>query len=523
MGLIADLKALFGRARETAGGGPVDALGNTEDMYRPALAGARPGLVNDLNPIDQERQRALARQQFFRNAIGGGLLDGMVSRVIGVGVQVKAADERVQAAIERFLTDPDNDLEANLPRFETERLAYGELFLPLYLTKENADVRLGYLPPDQIDEVIWKQGDAKKALGCIQKRTGLGETQGRRLWIIPHPEPAWENRYPPHPALTPQTEAGSVPGDDGLPVLLPAENGETLPQIAKLLEEQGDIHVAGYLFYHRTGALVTGRGRSIYERINDWLKGADDYVFGELRNGVLRGRYLYQCTLKGAADATRVEQKKKELGTRPPAPGTILVHNDLEEWDVLSPGVTESSGIRDMITSVLGFIGVSCGTPKHELSAEDDVNRSTAKESRSQSINRGKRNQLELAACIRAWVGYAIDQKAHAGQLPQDVDRGFEVVLPELDARDEAEVAQSVAQATAAMATAVDRELVLETDARAYLYQLMGRELPDDEEFREQLDKERQARAAAGYAEPPPALANPGQPAPGQPAGGQKP
>lgn len=479
-------------AREASGALATDAFDNTDEAYR-ALTDAG---LEQVSPAAMERYRKLARRIYFTHAIGGPLPDMIVARVLGAGLAWTANDQRVQDVVARFVTDPDNDLEQHFPRMVTEFLAYGELFLPIFLTRANADVRLGYLTPDQVEEVVWRQGDAKKPVAFIQRRPSA--TESRRLWVIPHPEPAHDNRYPPHPALTDTEEPHSRPGEDGLPVALPSNDGELAPEIAALFEKDPDLKVAGYAFYHRTGCLVSGRGRGLYERVRDWMKAVDDFLFGTLRNAVLQARYLFECTLKGA-NKTQVDARKKDLQKGPPPPGSILVHNENEDWKVLSPDVTPAAQVRELFTGGLKLVGLAVGLPGHEVGAEDDTNRSTAKESRSVSINRAKRFQREVAAVLKAWIGYQVEQKVHAGMLPAEVDRTVEPVLPELDARDEGEVAKSVADGVNAMATAVDRELVLEEDARAFVYSLMGREVPDAEEFRAALEKARKERDEAGY------------------------
>jgi len=472
-------KALVGAREATYQ--PVDALGNPEGAYRSLTAGyeARP-----ITAQERERYIAIARRIYATDAAGGGLADAVVARVIGDELTWDVPDPKVMAIVERFVCDPDNDLDAEFPRYCTELVVFGELVLPIFVTKENGDARLGYLLPEQVEDVIWRKGDAKRALAVLQKRPGADES--RYLWIIPRPDVAHDGHYPPHPALTPETEPHSVDGVDGLPVALPTgADGEVLPEIRKELDA-GDVKVAGYAFYHRTGCLVSGRGRGIYWRTKDWLKALDDHVFAALRNAVLRARYVFTVTLDGA-QGPEIEKKQRQLNANPPAPGTVLVKGSGEHWDVVAPGVPEAEGIQELATLVQKLIGLAEGVPAHEMAAEADVNRNTASESRQASLKRAKRLQREIAAMVTEWVSYQVDQKMHAGQLPAEADRTAQPVLPDLDARDEALGAQSVAQAVPAMVTAVTEELVLQEDARAYLYALMGRKAPEKDEWAKAL------------------------------------
>lgn len=454
-------------------------------VYRP-LSG-HPETDELLGEVQQTRQRRQARVFFHRNPVGGALIDSLVAKALGEGASFQAREEAVQAVVDRFTSDPDNQLECFLPLYAKELLALGELALPIFLTPEDASVRLGYLLPEEIERVVFQRGDRKKPLAFLQRRASAGDV--RRLWVIPSPEPRSDNRYSPHPALTPDDETGSMPGEDGFPVSLPADAaGRVLPEIQELLDG-GDVRVAGYAFYHRHGNLVSGRGRSLFERIADWLPVVDTFLFNQFRNAILQGHMLWHVRITGA-NRDQVEQRQRELG-RPPRPGSLLVTNEQETWEAVAPKVTPASQIKELLTSALKLIGLSVGLPGHEVGAEDDVNRSTAGESRSVSVNRAKSLQKELTTMVRAWIGYQVDQKRHRGLLPADLDLTVDLILPEVDVRDQSEVAAAVKTTVDGMITAVDRNLVLLKDARAQIYAAMGLDLPTEEEFAAQ-ERERE-------------------------------
>ena len=466
-------------------------------LYRPAIAGGDARQPNDITETERAKQRRIARQMYFVDPVGGGILDALVARVIGAGVTFIAADSDVQKVIDGFVGDPDNDLGGNLERFAKELQAFGELFIPIALNPVNADVKLGYLDPDDIEDIVWKRGDKKKALAFIERPDLTGK---RRLWVIPHPSPLWGNHYPPHPALTAERERFAVNDELGQQIVLPNDGKAVLPEIQGLLDKYGDaMIVAGYAFYHRTGGFVSGRGRGIYERIGSWCKQVGDFMFGQVRNLVLQQRYFMECIVDGGDE--EVEAKVDELQKSPPVPGGVIVHSNREQWNMLSPDLSQASNIDTVMQSLLGIIGISVNMPPHELSDEGGATRSTAAEARSVSINRAKRFQREIAAMLRAWIGYAIDQKVHRKQLPGVQDTSFDVILPELDARDETETANALQALTLAMVTALDRDrpLILEADARALLYSLAGLPVPSADDFEKALEDEAQLRAAAAY------------------------
>jgi hypothetical protein len=459
-----------------------------EAMYRLASFNSEERPNDPTSDYERTKQRRLARVNYFRNAIGGAIPDIVVSKVVGTGVTFKAKDENVQEVVDRFLQDPDNDLDQFLDLYVTELNVFGELILPVFVTPENGDCRLGYLLPDQVEDIIWQQGNAKKAIAVLQRSPG--PTEAKRLWIVPSPSPEFEGRYPPHPAITNEQGDHVVPGEDGLPVALPLRGGVVESQVRALLADD-KVKVAGYAFYHRHRSLVSGRGRGIYERINDWIKGVDDFMFGTLRNAILQGLVLLRITIRGASD-TDLKKRRAEMKV-PPRSGSVVITNETEEWEYVAPNVTSPGAIRELFTGGLKVIGISAGLPGHEVGAEDDTNRATAGESRNVSTYMAKRLQRVVSAMTQAWLGYMIDQKKAAGQLNGATDLDVEPVLPDLDPRDEQAGATTFSTTVTGAIQAVDNELLLRRDARVAVYRALGLEPPTDKEFEAALAADREA------------------------------
>lgn len=453
--------------KEHASSGYVD---QDEFMFRRLNSGRE--YDKHITEAEMKRQRVIAHNLYRAHPLGS-IPDMLVDKALGSALQFKAEDEKVQAVVDRFVQDPDTDLEQYLPIYVRERLLFGDLFLPLAFTPENGDVRLGYLSPDDVEEVIFSRADRKRPVAVLQRRPSF--TEKRLLWIIPHPEVEYDG-FAPHPALDEEGDTQHV-GLDGHPVRLPAgADGALLAQKVR----QG-TQVAGYLFYHRSNHLAVGRGRSLFERVADWMKASDDFLFGTLRNAILQGSILYKITIKDA-DEVACKKRRAEIGGTP-RPGTVLVTNDTETWEAMSPKVTPASQIKELTSTVLKLIGTAVGLPAHEVGAEDDVNRSTAAEARSVSVVRAKRLQKETAAMVNTWLQYVIAQKVFRGQLPEDVDRKVECVFPEADARDESETATALKTLAEGLQTALDAKLMTKKDARTLIYSTAGLDLPDESEF----------------------------------------
>ncbi|HOA25772.1 MAG TPA: hypothetical protein PKI52_17325 [Aggregatilineales bacterium] len=81
-------------------------------LYRPAIAGGDARQPNDITETERAKQRRIARQMYFVDPVGGGILDALVARVIGAGVTFTATDpEQRDAEVQGILNRVANRLE----------------------------------------------------------------------------------------------------------------------------------------------------------------------------------------------------------------------------------------------------------------------------------------------------------------------------------------------------------------------------------------------------------------------------
>lgn len=424
-----------------------------------------------------------------------------VARVFGAGAVFKAKDPALQPQVNAFTADPVTDLPTTLPRMLTELQVFGELVLPINVTPISATVRLGYLDPGDVETVLFRIADKKSAVAVIQRRPTTGDE--KLIWLVAHPDPRYDNRFAPHPVLgedkrRPGLHGPLVKGLDGNPVELPVgPDGEIVPELRELVREGSGYRVAGYCFYERANCLVSGRGRSLYERIGSYLKAQEDWFFGMIRNAILQQSFIFHYQVD-SNDPDEIEAEEERVAKNRPRNGAWFVTGPRDKLTPVTADVPAAGGIRELFTGLLKIMGIARAIPGHELGAEDDTNRSTAQESRTTSVNRAKLFQKQIAAMMCRWIAYQLDQLDYTGQLlytdSAKPDRTVECVLPELDARDEKEVSDSVNTRVQAMSQALDAGLVLEKDAVTFVYQAMGLEVPDWEKFKTQRDQEREDR-----------------------------
>ena len=113
---------------------------------------------------------------------------------------------------------------------------------------------------------------------------------------------------------------------------------------------------------------------------------------------------------------------------QPPAPGTVVFHNEAETWQPVQPSIGADDVAADGRALKL-MIAAGAGLPEHYLAEGGHVNRATAAEMGLPTLRRFQRRQELFGRYLRRLVARAIQARQDAGALPTDVDTSFRVVF----------------------------------------------------------------------------------------------
>ena len=426
-----------------------ESLAHDEDdwMYRRLSGQDR---VGDLDHTTRARFQRLARWLYHSNPLARRVCDLPVDYLLGGGVGFQttiegAAGEALKGAIERFWEHPQNRFAERLPLWFTEYSeVFGELFLPAFINRQSGDVALGYLAPEQINEVWWNPDNALEATAAVQLPVEPG---GKPVfWSVIRGQPGdGAASYPPHPDLA----AG-------------AERFRQAPDFDPERHEWG-----GALFYFRANGLATGRGRSALEPMLDWVHAYDQFLFGDLRNANLQGAFVWDVECEGL-DGAALQRKADEIRKNPPRPGEVRVHNSSEKWQAITPRLhgEDHAGLG---TQVKRVIGIGAGLPSHLVGAEDDVNRATAESSSLPFLRRMERRQERLRDLIETLVDYQLDQRGHVHGTRSGLPGrpyAYETVLPEVCVEDGLHAADCLAKLADGLGAAVRNGFLSKDEAR---------------------------------------------------------
>jgi hypothetical protein len=434
MGLLAKVFGAFGVsadlpvAMREAAGVTVDA---DEHLYR-RLSDQR----RDLPAVTQTRMRELSLYLWRGNALGRWLIEIQVAYLLAEGVQICATDPEAQDWLDQFWNDPINNMTAKLPKKVRELALYGEQCWPTFVNTITGHVRLGYVDPDYIDEVIMDPDNPEHVVGITTKAVDGLEARSYRV-IVNGPESIFTERT----------------------------------------QKLRETFTGGECFFFKINDLSnTSRGTSDLLAVADWLDAYDQGLWSELSRWEELRAFLWDVTLKGA---TEPEVRKRAGEIAPPAPGSTRVHNDAEVWEAVTPDLkaTDGAGFARLFRNhILGAQGI----PEHWFGGGGDVNRATAGEMDEPAEKLLSMRQATIGTILAELGTYQVRQrvKAITGGEPADIDpEGYavSVVWPEMTSKDTSKYAAALSQVVAAAAMAVERGLLSEPTALALIGAIAGR------------------------------------------------
>jgi hypothetical protein len=340
------------------------------------------------------------------NPIAAYIVEMGVNFVLGDGIQVRARNKRVQKVLDAFWHDPDNHMDLRVYDLCQELSLYGEIFVRFFVNEFNGDVKIVTIDPSTIDEIESNPENVEHELRVHRRPIG------------------------PSISLPDQ-----IPGEVDEPTGLP-DDGVWLT-------------VPDQVMHFAVNKVSNAkRGKSDLASLLPWLRRYKDWLIDRVRVNKYKSAFLWDITLTGA-DRRTIENKYEEY-SRPPEPGSIVVHNELESWQAVQPRIGADDVAEDGRAIKL-MIAMGAGIPEHYLAAGENANRATATEMSLPTVKKYKRRQEYFGYVMLRILGRVIEEKQRRGLLAAAIDTTVEFTFPEIDTDD----AVATGQASQYMATAL--------------------------------------------------------------------
>ena len=414
------------------------ASGTEEDLYWRRLSDN--WSQKDVLPSTYLEIHNACYEAYNSNPLANYIVEITTNFVLGAGITVVAANKRAQRVIDLFWRDGDNHMDTRVYSLCTELSLYGEQFIRFFVNPYDGRVKIAQLDPSLIDEVetdpenvervtrvhVRPGGPSRQSIVDSRKKdTGSDSSSGGATNSID---------YRP-----------STIDSEGVWLSCPDE----VMQVA--INKVSNAK----------------RGKSDLATLLPWLRRYKDWLTDRVRINKYKGAFLWTIKLQGA-DRKTIDRKRMEYAY-PPEPGSVVVHNESEEWGAVQPHIDADNVAADGRAIKL-MIAMGAGLPEHYLSEGGEVNYATAAEMGLPTFRKFQRRQDQFALLVRAIVDRVIAEAVRAGTLPAGVDRAYEVRMPELAPDDNSQAAQATATMAGALATARAQGWVSDETAMRLLY-----------------------------------------------------
>jgi hypothetical protein len=237
------------------------------------------------------------------------------------------------------------------------------------------------------------------------------------------------------------------------------------------------------------------RGKSDLATLIPWLRRYRDWLTDRVRINKYKSAFLWTIKMTGA-DRKAIDRKRMEY-SYPPDPGSIIVHNESEEWMAVQPQINADDVEADG-RAIKMMVAMGAGLPEHYLSEGGNVNYATAAEMGLPTLRKFTRRQDEFVLMLRTILDRVVAEAVNSGKLSENSDLSYQIHVPELAPDDNSTLAQAAGSIATALATAMSQGLVSRESAMRMFFQSAN--LPDID-VQEEIAR-MEAEQAAGVVTP---------------------
>ena len=406
--------------------------GGEEDYYWRRLSDV--AYQKDLMPSTYLELHNLIYESYHANPLAFAIIEMTTSFVLGKGITVDAVDPDVQHVLLNFWRE--NTMDERIYNICTELALYGEIFVRFFVNKYNGSVKVRLIDPSLIDLIESDPEDIETPLRFHRRPIG-------------------------------QTISATDPPQNPTPITrLDASTSYT----------QGEWYRAGeeMLQFAINKVSNARRGNSDLATLLPWLRRYKDWLTDRVRINKYKSAFLYDVTLRGA-DKKAIDRKKMEY-TYPPEPGSVIIHNETEQWSAVQPQIQANDAKEDGRAIKL-MIAAGAGVPEHYLSDSSQGNRATAAEMSLPTLLKFQRRQRLIRRIICCMLDRVIEEAQQAGRLDRQRDISYDVTFPEIDVEDNQQLASSVNSLVNALVTARQQRWLSDETAMRLLFKFAGEEI----------------------------------------------
>lgn len=386
---------------------------------------------NDLDFSERIQLYQDALEAMRKNPLAKTIVDITTDFVLGDGIQISSPNRRMDRFIGRFWHHRMNQIDQRLQSLADELSRAGDLFVLLFRNPQDGMSYVRFVTKEQIGHIETAENDWETELAYHQL-AGVEPI----VWLSPnHPNAAESEAVMLHYAIN--RPVGAAFGQGDLDTIIP-----WLRRYSRMLEDRVRAHWATRAFL--------------------WFVQVPSH---------------------------KVDVKREQYSS-PPEPGSIVVHDEAESWDVKSPTLRASDAQHDL-KAVRHMIDAA-GYPPHWRGEAGDANLATATAMQSRPERHLRRRQNYIVFMLQDILYHAFVRahqlgKAGKGSLPEQNYRAlFTVSVADVSRSDNkalAEAGQALAAAFSSLFAHVPagESPLLRRKALELLFKFFGEPLTEGE------------------------------------------
>ncbi|MBP7213103.1 MAG: hypothetical protein KBA03_02610 [Anaerolineaceae bacterium] len=377
-----------------------------------------------------DRQSVLEEslQAWRFNPLARRIVELTTQYAVGGGLKAICAESGTQAFLDQFWNHRLNRMDSRVNELSDELCLSGNLFL-LLTTDLSGMSYLRVLPAGDIESIISSENDIEQEIAYNLRTKDETEKEV-------------------YPAYDPQKdEADSL--------------GRLKPVV---------LHYA----LNRPSGSQWGEGD--LTPVLKWLARYTAWLEDRVRLNRFRNAFVYVVKARFGSETER-SVRQLQLTANPPAPGSVLVTDESEEWSVLAPKLEALDAATDGL-AIKKMIAAGVGLPLHFLAEPESSTKTTAEAAGSPTYRRFAERQRFICMLLEDVLQVVLQRRAkYDSQI--DPDLRIRVEGGDISSRDNRELAEAGSQIAQVASSLYEQNLIDKEEVLRIVYRFMGERKPE--------------------------------------------
>jgi hypothetical protein len=407
----------------------------------------------NLPEVSQDRMIDICYWLWDNYPMAKWIINVIVSFIIAEELPFESPNPKVMKILKEFWYDPVNRLDLYLRKHLTEILVFGDILFPVKVSTANGRVRMGYIDPKQISEVIVDPENCKIQIGVKVK---------------------------------------NLPGepDKYYKIILGKDVEDFLSPQAKNLRQT--FTTGDCFFFSINNVTNSPRGRSELFTIADWIDIYEHYLYDYAEKWSQLNNFIWDLQIEGA-DEKVIQEKVDILAKVSGTPGNVFGHNESIKLNAVTPEL-QSPDVREGAKIIRNHILGGIGFPTHWYGGAEDVNKSSADEMMIPTMKILTEKQNYFKYILSSIFDYQIYcaktyNKIEYGDLTEENTK-YTIITPELSIKDLTKFGAIIKNVADGLAVAESRGWIDKTAALesfAIMMSFLGKKV-DTEQIKNRLE-----------------------------------